>query len=476
MKKQWDDPDGAELAAAVAAVHGGGAEPIGAAGPVSESDERLIRISYFDAVTGTYNRQLLTGILAEAVNRSRGGGSPLTVIALDIDRFRMINEAFGQPFGDEVLREVARRLAAVLRPQDALARVASDEFAVVLPGVGDEWAGHVDRLLAAVERPFIAGGVRIGLSASTGVARFPDDGETAEDLLEHAGAALARVKARHLRRVNRQPYGGRSGARERLLLEARLRDALERCELTIHLQPQVCLASGRLCGAEALVRWTDSDEGPVPPDRFVPLAEESGLIGRLGEQVLRAAVDAVAGWQGQSVGPVPVAVNLSALQFAGFDLEAILRRLLDEHGLDPGWIKLELTETALLDNADHTCTLMERLRSQGLSFSLDDFGTGFSSLSHLHQFPIDEIKIDRSFVARITTSDTHRRIVRALVNLAHDLGKTVVAEGIETQAQCDDLRAFGCDYGQGFLFDRALPPALFAERWLSGTRAAAALA
>ncbi|WP_051340475.1 putative bifunctional diguanylate cyclase/phosphodiesterase [Azospirillum halopraeferens] len=471
MSNPAEKPD----TAAAPATTGQGSEGIGAAIPTSDADQRLIRMSYFDPVTGLYNRQLLAGILTEAVRRCHSEGAPLTVVALDIDRFRMINEAFGQPFGDDVLREVARRLSECLRPQDSLARVASDEFAVILPGVNGEHPVHVDRLLRAVDRPFDGGDVRISLSASAGTASFPDAGDTAEDLLEHAGSVLARVKARHLRRIDRQPYSGRDGARERLLLEGRLRDALERRDLVIHLQPQVCLESGRLCGAEALVRWTDPDDGPVPPDRFVPLAEESGLIGVLGEQVLRAVVETAAHWQMCDGQPVPLAVNLSAVQMAGFDVETLLTRLLAEHALDPAWLKLELTETALLDSTDHTRTLMERLRRHGLSFSLDDFGTGFSSLSHLHQFPIDEIKIDRSFVTLITTSETHRRIVRAVINLAHELGKTVVAEGIETPQQRDDLRSFGCDFGQGYLFDRALPPAQFAERWLAGNGRGAAV-
>ncbi|MGQ9367449.1 putative bifunctional diguanylate cyclase/phosphodiesterase [Azospirillum sp. ST 5-10] len=424
----------------------------------------------FDTVTGVYSRPLLVDVLARILQRCDVTGAPLAVVDIDIDRFRMINEAFGQPFGDAVLRDVARRLAGCLRHDDVLARIASDEFAVILPAVGGDLEERVAALAAAIERPYAAEDGRIGLSACLGTARFPADGATAEELLEHAGAALARAKARRARAAVHNG-GGPAEARDRLLLEGRLRDALDGDALTIHLQPQVGLSSGRLCGAEALVRWTDGAGRPVPPDRFVPLAEEAGLIAALGERVLRAAMTTVAGWQRLASRPFAVGVNLSALQFAGFGLEDLVSGLLEETGVDPAWIKLELTETALLEDAEHTCALMERLRERGMRFSLDDFGTGFSSLSHLHQFPIDEIKIDRSFVARMAGSAAHRCIVRAVIELAHDLGKTVVAEGVETEDQRRALHALGCDSGQGYLFDAALPPDRFAERWLAAVPA-----
>lgn len=433
------------------------------------TEERLLQVSYFDELTGVYNRPLFEHVLREAVVRHRAAGTRFALLDLDIDRFRLINEALGHSFGDSVLTEVTRRLSALLGPDDVLARIGSDEFGIVLAGVGEEedLAARTRRILDAVARPVGDGGVAVSPSASIGFAVFPHDGASPEALLRHAGAAMAGVRLRASGKVARYS-GGEDEVRAALLMESGLRTAIEARGLAVHFQPQVCLRSGRMTGAEALVRWDGPDGAPVPPDRFIPLAETTGLILPLGEQVLSAAVGRFAGWVRRHGLTVPVAVNVSAVQFERADLESVVAGLLRDSGLPPELLKLELTETALLGDGARTRRAMEALVAMGVQFSLDDFGTGCSSLSHLHQFPIAQVKIDKSFVARMTTSRPHEKIVRAVVMLAHELDLAVVAEGVETAEQRDRLRDFGCDCGQGFLFDRPQPPEAFAERWVVG--------
>ena len=438
------------------------------ASPPAESAERLLRVSYFDALTGAYNRTLFTSILEETVNRSRQRDENFVLLDVDIDRFRMMNEAFGQHFGDTVLREVVARIARWLAPQEVQARIGSDEFAILLPRVTPdpalEW--RLSCLLRELALPLPGDDAGIALSVSIGIATFPNDGATASELLHHAGAALGRAKQQAQQRFVHYTPMEAERSRNRLLLESRLRRAIENNVLQVRLQPQVLLTSNHLHGAEALARWTDADLGAVSPDVFIRLAEETGLARDIDEQVLTTVISHAARWQAMGIPPFPIGVNLSALHFTDNRLKDLVAGLLDRHGLDPAWLMLELTETALLADADRTRMVMESLGALGVRFSLDDFGTGYSSLSHLHQFPISEIKIDRSFVCRIPGSEPHLRIIRAVINLAHDLGKTVVAEGVESAEQIAVLNAMNCGTGQGYAFDRGIVVDSFEKRWL----------
>lgn len=433
------------------------------------TEERLLQVSYFDALTGIYNRPLFEHVLREATVRHHAAGTRFALLDLDLDRFRQINEALGHAFGDAVLTEVTHRLSAFLGPEDVLARIGADEFGILLadPGEEEELAARARRMLDAVARPVEDGVVAVSPGASVGYALFPHDGVSPEALLRHAGAAMAGVRLGGAGKVARYS-GGEDEVRAALLMESGLRAAIEDHRLAVHFQPQVCLRSGRIAGAEALVRWDGPDGAPVPPDRFIPLAEATGLILPLGEQVLSAAVGRFADWVRRYGVRVPVAVNVSAVQFERADLEVLVAALLRDSGLPPELLKLELTETALLGDGTRTRRTMEALVARGVQFSLDDFGTGCSSLSHLHQFPIAQVKIDKSFVGRMTASRPHEKIVRAVVMLAHELDLAVVAEGVETAEQRDRLRDFGCDCGQGFLFGRPQPPDVFAERWVVG--------
>jgi len=439
-------------------------------GPALPAEERLLQISYFDTLTGTYNRSLFEQVVQSAIAADAGRGRSFALLDLDIDRFRLINEAFGKGVGNTVLCDVAQRLTMLLRPEDTLARLSSDEFGIVLADVGEggELDGRIENVLNVIAEPISIGEVSVSVSVSIGIAVYPQDGRTAESLFRHAGAALARARTHNAGKYERDTGGSETKARELLVLESRLRTIVRQRALAVYYQPQVCLNTGRLCGAEALVRWTDPELGPVPPDRFIPLAETTGLVLPVGEFVLRSAVGRWATWRRAHGLSASLAVNLSAVQFAGHGLEPLIAAVLLENELPPELLKLELTETALLGEAQHTHDVMRAIHGLGIQFSLDDFGTGYSSLSHLHRFPIGQIKVDKSFTSRITEDRTHEKIVRAVVMLAHELGLAVVAEGVETEPQRALLSEMGCDYGQGYLFDRALPPDEFERRWIAG--------
>lgn len=441
------------------------------------TEERLLQISYFDTLTGAYNRALFeqvvrTAIASDAISGTgsdRGCRRGFALLDLDIDRFRLINEAFGQEFGNTVLRDIVRRLSTLLGPDDTLARIASDEFGIVLADTteGPDLDHRIETVLNVVAEPISIENTSLSVSASIGVSIYPQDGSTAEALFRHAGAALARARTLNARKYQRETGSSEAKARELLVLESHLRTVVRQRALTVHFQPQVDLRNGVLSGAEALVRWTDPVLGAVPPDRFIPLAETTGLIPAVGEFVLRIAVGQWATWRRAHGLAAPLAVNLSAIQFIGDTLEPLVASVLRENELPPDLLDLELTETALLSEARHTRGVMDAIQVLGVRFSLDDFGTGYSSLSHLHQFPISRIKIDKSFTARLTEDRAHEKIVRAIIMLAHELDLTVVAEGVETETQRALLAEMGCDYGQGYLFDRALSPEEFERRWLA---------
>jgi len=418
------------------------------------------RKSNFDELTGLPNRNLLADRLAQGIERRQMEGNAQAVLLLNLDRFKSINDSLGHAAGDAVLREVARRLQAHAPPGVTLARTEGDEFVLTVeidePGAAARLAQTLRNALAV---PYDAGERQFFLTASIGIALSPRDGENGEILLQNAGAAM--IKAKVAGGNNACFYAAEMNARalERLDMENGLRRALDQGELLLHYQPQLNLKSGAIIGAEALVRWQHPERGLVPPAEFIPLAEESGLIVPLGEWVLRTACAQNKRWQDAGLPPITVAVNLSARQIAATDLVQLAASILQESGLDPKYLELELTESMVMADAEAFIDATERLKGLAITLSIDDFGTGFSSLSYLKRFAIDRLKIDQSFVRDITQDPDSASIALAIISLSHNLGLSVIAEGVETQGQLNYLCSHNCDEMQGFYFSRPLPAA-----------------
>ncbi|WP_242470898.1 EAL domain-containing protein [Thiocystis violacea] len=422
----------------------------------------LERKSNFDDLTGLPNRNLLSDRLARAIERSREDGSPLTILTLNLDRFKGVNESLGRAAGDQALLDVAKRLARLLSPTDTLARVEGDEF-ILVTGANerDGIDCYAQPILAELTAPLRIEGREFVLTASIGIAVFPKDGDSGEELLRNANAAMFRAKLAGGQAFRFYTPAMNARALERLDLENGLRQAIEQGGLVLHYQPQLDLRSGQIIGAEALVRWSHPIRGMISPGDFIPLAEESGLIVPLGEWVLREACRQNRAWQVAGLPPLTVAVNLSARQFAAGDIVAIATAILSETGLAPQYLELELTESAVMTDTDGFIEATRRLKDLSVSLSIDDFGTGFSSLSYLRRFDIDRLKIDQSFVRDIVVDSSSAAIVVAIIALAHSLNLAALAEGVETEAQLQFLRANDCDEMQGYYFSRPLPAAEF---------------
>ncbi|MBS4099528.1 MAG: EAL domain-containing protein [Sulfuricella sp.] len=420
---------------------------------------QLERRSNYDDLTGLPNRNLFADRLSHAINRCQEGGM-LAVLLLNLDRFREINDTLGRNAGDQVLRTVSQRLAVVAQKADTLARLVGDEFAALLEGDGTDLAESIKTCLS---QPFPVGEHEFFLSASIGIGNYPKDGESEEILLKNAAAAMYQAKAAG-GNVFRY-YAAEMNARslERLVLENALRRALENDELVLYYQPQLSLRSGEITGVEALIRWQHPQRGLVSPVEFIPLAETTGLIVPIGEWVLHNACIQNKLWQDAGLPAVTVAVNLSVHQFAAQDVVALAARALRETGLDPQYLELELTESAVMADAEAFIHATEKLKELSVTLSIDDFGTGFSSLSYLKRFAIDRLKIDMSFVRDITRDPNSAAIALAIVSLSHNLKLSVIAEGVETEAQLNFLRARGCDEMQGYYFSKPLPAAAFEQ-------------
>lgn len=434
-------------------------------------EERMRHLANHDELTGLPNRRLLLDRLAQAMALARRGTDALAVMFLDLDRFKNINDSLGHSVGDVLLRGVAQRIVGTVREGDTVARLGGDEFVIVLPRIdtGTHAAVVAGKVMEALARPFRIDGHDLHVTASIGIALYPGDGATPDTLLRNADAAM--YHAKEAGRDNQQFFAApmNVAAAQRLALENDLHHALQRSELFLHYQPRIDLGTARLVGVEALVRWRHPARGVIAPGGFITLAEETGLISRVGDWVLREACRQLLAWQHAGVPALPVAVNLSPRQFRQHDVAERISDVLSETGVPPQLLELEITETTLMQHTEQTLATLRRLHGMGLRMAIDDFGIGYSSLSYLKRFPVDQLKIDQSFVRDIGSDPANAAIVSTIATLAHNLKLEVVAEGVETSEQLAAVRASGCGQAQGFLFSRPVAadevPALVARHW-----------
>ncbi|SAK43857.1 diguanylate cyclase/phosphodiesterase with PAS/PAC and GAF sensor(s) [Caballeronia fortuita] len=421
--------------------------------------EELEYQANYDTLTRLPNRNLLKDRLQHAIETARRRETKIAVVFMDLDGFKNVNDSLGHSVGDRLLAVIAERLARSARSSDTVARHGGDEFVVVLPDIHDE-AGLIvwmERTRAAISEPVWLDDTELYVGCSMGASLYPQDGDDAETVMKKADLAMYRAK--DMGRNNYQFFQPEMNASvgARMNLERRLRRALRDGEFLLHYQPQVDMTTRHIVGIEALVRWLDPEQGLVPPASFIPVAEESGLIGPLSEWVLREACRQNKAWQDAGLPPARVSVNLSARHFQQRDIARLVTSVLEETGLAPRYLELELTESAIMRNAEEAITMLSELSALGIGIAIDDFGTGYSSLSYLKRFPVHRLKIDRSFVADIGESSDDETITSAIIALAHSLELQVIAEGVETHAQHDFLRERDCDEMQGYLFSRPMP-------------------
>lgn len=416
-----------------------------------------------DALTGLANRNLLNDRIAQALAQARADGLMVGVLLLDLDRFKLINDGFGHSPANELLKSVASRLNQSVRDTDTVARLGGDEFVVVIGRLqsADDLSIVAGKILRSLNQPFIMEGKEIFVTASVGAAIYPRDGDHGEILLRNADVAMYRVKEHGRNNYRFYAPDMTHMAIDRLDMEGNLRRALERDELQVYYQPLVDLRSGSIVGAEALVRWQHPRIGMIQPGEFIPLAEDTGLIIQLGQLVLRRVCSDILDWQAADLPPVKISINLSAREFRQDDLSAAIGKVLGETGVDGSRLAFELTESMVMHDVENTLLTLRELKKLGATISLDDFGTGYSSLSYLKRFPIDTLKIDRSFVRDIHQDKDDAAIAHAVIAMAHKLGIAVIAEGVETEDQLQLLRQFSCDEMQGYLFSRPVPVSEF---------------
>ena len=426
------------------------------------ANRQLRHMATHDALTGLPNRALLEDRLRQAMAHAQRHGCGFAVLVCDLDRFKLVNDSMGHHAGDMFLQEVARRLAGALREGDTLARQGGDEFVFVLtPPASEADAETVcRRALAALGVPMRIDGIDIHSSASFGVAVYPRDGERAEVLLANADAAMYHAKQRG---TGLQHFSADLGgtAQYRLRLESDLHQALKTGQFELHYQPKVDTLTGMVRSAEALLRWHHPERGQIPPAEFIPVAEETGQIGAIGNWVLQQACRQARTWCDKGLPPLRIGVNISAAQFHQQGLVESVQAALLEAGMEARFLEIELTESCVMSNPEESIAILEELSRMGVLVSVDDFGTGYSSMSYLRRFPIDKLKIDKTFVAEMDTRADDASIVQAIVSLAHGLRLKVVAEGVETQAQLEALKGLGCDQYQGYFCSPALPAAEF---------------
>jgi diguanylate cyclase (GGDEF)-like protein len=428
------------------------------------ANKQLRHLATHDALTGLPNRVLLDDRLTQAMAHAQRDGHGFAVVMFDLDRFKVVNDSFGHRAGDQLIKEVAQRLASVGRATDTVARLGGDEFLIIVDTIGQrEDAEEIARrAVEALQAPIRLGDVDIHTSSSIGIAFYPTDGQSVETLIANADAAMYCAKQRGRNNIQWYAPGMNSVTQEKVKLESDLHEALALGQFELHYQPKVDTATGSIHGAEALVRWQHPERGLISPGEFIPLAEECGLIDAIGEWVVREACRQARAWQLAGMAPMRVAVNLSAFQFRHGNLLHMIRSALHAAELDPRLLEVEITESALMSDPETSVTILEQLSRMGVVVSVDDFGTGYSSMSYLRRFPIDKLKIDRGFISELLSRPDDASIVTAIVSLAHSLRLKVVAEGVETTEQLDLLKSLGCDQYQGFCFSPAVPPVEFA--------------
>ncbi len=425
-----------------------------------EAAHRQLRhLATHDALTSLPNRVLLDDRLNQAAAHADRDSRPFALMVCGLDRFKLVNESLGHSAGDDLLQEVSRRLAKLAGPVDTVARSGGDEFVLLINSVD-----HIDdarrlamRALEALQEPIRIGAIDVRSSASMGIAMYPADGATAKALAAHAEAAMRCAKQHGRGGIQRFEGGMSTSVEARVQLESELHTAVAQNQFQLYYQPKVHTQTGAVRSAEALIRWIHPHRGVIPPDSFIPLAEECGLIGAIGEWVVREACLQARAWQDRGLAPLRVSVNLSPSQFRGSGLGDTIRGALEAAKLDPRFFEVELTESAVMSDAEGSIAILEQLSAMGVMVSVDDFGTGYSSMSYLRRFPIDKLKIDRVFISELASRPEDASIVRAIVSLAHSLRLKVVAEGVETAAQLEFLSAIGCDEYQGYYFSRPLP-------------------
>jgi diguanylate cyclase (GGDEF)-like protein/PAS domain S-box-containing protein len=426
--------------------------------------QRIESLSSHDSLTGVANRRRLAEMVDTAVVEAQRTGGSLALLVVDLDRFRHINDSLGHEMGDRVLLDVAQRIQGCLRQDDLLARLGGDQFAVVVvPADAAAAEATARRILNMVAQPCSLEGAQFTLTCSVGMALAPSHGSTADELVRHAEAAMRAVKVAG--RANYRMHQARAvvDRRSHMLLDHAMRQALVSGRFRLHYQPQVSLVDGRIMGAEALLRWRDPEMGEISPGRFIPVAEESGFIVPIGDWVLSQAVRQIALWQSKGL-HIPVAVNVSAVQFQQAHFVDRVASVVAVSGIPPSLLELELTESILVHDADEALQRLHALARLGVRMSIDDFGTGYSSLAYLKRFPIDKLKIDRSFIMGLPQDESDAGIVRAILQMARALGMKVIAEGVETEAQRQFLQHAGCDQFQGYLFAPALDALSFEKR------------
>ncbi len=444
---------------------------------ISELKRSEARISYLatrDPLTELPNRLLFNDRLEQGLIAARRKRDKLAVLFLDLDRFKNINDSLGHHVGDLLLKEVSVRMAACIRKGDTLSRLGGDEFVVTLGGLmqASDAAQVALKIITALRRPLTVGEHQLNTSCSIGISIFPNDGEDSRELMKNADTAMYHAKEQG--RNNFKFFSPEMNRRavERQQLETELRLALEQEQFVLHYQPQADLRTGELVGMEALIRWQHPERGLVPPLSFIPVAEESGLIGLIGRWALRTACLQNRAWQLAGLPKLKVAVNISALQLnnpVAFTEDVI--NILADSGLDAHYLELEMTESVLLKNVSENVAILKRLGEIGVLMAVDDFGTGYSSLAYLKQLPIDTLKIDRTFVRDIEADPDDAAIIQAIIAMAHGLDLRVTAEGVETEGQLAALRRLGCDEFQGFLLSKPLPAQDFSDSFLTRSHA-----
>jgi diguanylate cyclase (GGDEF)-like protein/PAS domain S-box-containing protein len=427
---------------------------------VKESERQVQYLSTRDVLTGLPNRTLLMDRLQHALTQADRHGHTVGVLFMDLTRFKAVNDSFGHAQGDDVLRIIGDRLKHAVRGADTIGRYGSDEFMVIVEDVGSvpDLINIGRNLIQAVERPIDIEGHKIYMAVNIGCSLYPRQADNAATLVRNADLAMYEAKSIGPGALRLFTVDMNERVKARLAGESQLRRALESKELVVYYQPRIDMLTNRVVGAEALVRWQHPEKGLVPPNEFIPLAEELGLIGRLGEWVLHTACRQNRHWQDLGFTPIKISVNLSPLQLmSGSSLVSELRTALLDNDLDPQWLELEITESTLMQNVEATLTMLAEIRSTGVSISIDDFGTGYSSLSYLRRLPVNTLKIDQSFIRELTTNRDGAAIVSATIALAHTLQLKVVAEGVSSKEQVEFLQAHECDEAQGYLLGRPVP-------------------